>query len=418
MKWNLKGCMKCILALIMIVGMPMAASASEGNTGDAGRATEPDDSVGGGMGVVRMEGSVNTDVYQVVLPTNEKDTFDFILDPQGLINKTNAAAYGGKKFEADSTVFFKRKDGKVKEDYSSDSDFVTIINKSSVPVDVFLNVKVSKDFPDGIRLTEDRKFKSDTGASIYLALKDEKKEMPIGRDGLSLKVTVDAAPDGAYEYSYDKKSKKYDYKLKDDTSNIIFDKYSFQLTGASNGKGDWSNLTNDIPGVEVTWKVSPKKGKTLRKDAILNYSAAQAENEGTDKGMEAIKKTESQSEAEPESSALEQKQEEVSSKEKGENKAPSVVETSYTLDAGKPLAVKVDLGAGDMAANKVASVRWKGSEEELLDGSGAIVYKDSEVVFSTEWVDECIEDGMRLPAVMTVSFNDVNSTEAEIMLKK
>ena len=77
---------------------------------------------------------VNTNVYQVDLPMNTDGIFDFILDPQGLINKTDAAAYNGKKFEKDSTVFFKRTDGKAKEDYSSEIGRASCRERVSVKV--------------------------------------------------------------------------------------------------------------------------------------------------------------------------------------------------------------------------------------------------------------------------------------------
>lgn len=40
------------------------------------------------------------------MPTNTNGIFDFILDPESLINSTNAVAHGGKVFEENSTVFF------------------------------------------------------------------------------------------------------------------------------------------------------------------------------------------------------------------------------------------------------------------------------------------------------------------------
>lgn len=232
------------LALIMITGLSMSASAGEIGKEDK-------------TGVGGVEGSVKQDIYQVVLPTVTDDVFDFIIDPQGLINKTNGAAYEGKKFEDNSTLFFKRSDGQVKEDYSSTSDAITITNMGSVAVNVSLNVSISKDSLGKIALTDDKKFKDDKNASLYMALIDGEKVMPIGEDGVSIDVKVDAAPEDAYEYRYDKEKELYSYQRKEDVSGIEFPSYSFQLTGAANGKGDWSELTKEVPKINVSWKITP-----------------------------------------------------------------------------------------------------------------------------------------------------------------
>ena len=93
-------------------------------------------------GIGEIEGNVKENIYQVVLPTVANEAFDFIIDPQGLINKTDGAAYKGETFSEDSTVFFKRTDGKVKEDYSNSSDEITITNMSSVAIKVSVNISI------------------------------------------------------------------------------------------------------------------------------------------------------------------------------------------------------------------------------------------------------------------------------------
>lgn len=209
---------------------------------------------------INSENLIDTNIYQVVMPTNTDGIFDFILDPESLINTTNAAAHGGKTFEENSTLFFHRLDGQSPEDYSNKSDFVTITNKSSIPVDVHLEIQIIESSIPGISMSDNREFIDDNRPSLYLALLDGEQIVPIGPEGISIDVTVDAAPEGAYEYVYDTENIAYAYRLKDDLSEIRFHEYSFQLTGAANGKGDWSNLTNITPEIVVTWMVTPSKG--------------------------------------------------------------------------------------------------------------------------------------------------------------
>lgn len=164
--------------------------------------------------------------------------------------------------------FFQRLDGRVQQDYSNKSDFVTITNKSSIPVNVHLEIQINESSISGIAMSNSKDFIDDDRPSLYLALLDDKNIIPIGREGVSIDITIDAAPDGAYEYVYDTENIAYAYKLKDDLSNIKFHEYSFQLTGAANGKGDWSNLTNITPEILVTWTVSPSKSLILDREII------------------------------------------------------------------------------------------------------------------------------------------------------
>ena len=244
MKKGFKRSMAAILTLVMTIGMSHSAFAQ-------GLGDEDKTGVGG------VEGTVKQDIYQVILPTVTDDVFDFIIDPQGLINKTDGAAYDGKKFEENSTLFFKRSDGKVKEDYSSSSDEITITNMGSVAVKVSLNISIAPDSLGEIVLTNDKEFKDDKNASLYIALKDGEKETPIGAEGISMEVTVNAAPEDAYEYRYDSEKELYTYQMKEDVSGVKFPSYSFQLTGAANGKGDWSKLTKEVPKINVSWSITP-----------------------------------------------------------------------------------------------------------------------------------------------------------------
>lgn len=247
MRWNLKRFASFIWVVNFVMSSSISASAE-----NLGQGSE--------TGVGEVEGSVKTDIYQVVLPTDTKGIFDFILDPQGLINKTGAAAYDGDTFEDGATVFFKRTDGQAEVDYSKTSDFVTITNKSSIAVNVSLNVSISPDSIEGITLTDDKEFTDDSGASLYLAVIDGENEIPIGEDGVKIDVTIDAAPEGAYEYLYKDDIDEYIYKLSDDLSGIEFYNYSFQLTGTANGRGDWSEVMGVEPEITVAWEITTNEG--------------------------------------------------------------------------------------------------------------------------------------------------------------
>lgn len=164
----------CALSFAMVMGASLSASAEEAGQTDA---------VGTGQieRINKPESTRKPEIYQVLLPSDVNNIFDFILDPQKLIEETNAAAYGGKNFEKGSTLFFHRSDGRAAEEFSSSSDYVTIINRSNVLVDVEVNVHVVPDSLGGITMTGDRGFTDDNGASLYMALTDGERTLPIDR---------------------------------------------------------------------------------------------------------------------------------------------------------------------------------------------------------------------------------------------
>ena len=88
------------------------------------------------------EQEAKSDICQVIFPGDTEHVFDFIMDPQRLISQTNAAAYGGSVFEADATLFFRRRDGGVPEDYSSSSDALVIVNGGTADVELTVEESV------------------------------------------------------------------------------------------------------------------------------------------------------------------------------------------------------------------------------------------------------------------------------------
>lgn len=185
------------------------------------------------------------DVFQVLFPANTDHVFDFIMDPQELIGRTNAAAYGGLTFEEGATLFFRRHDGGAEEDYSSSSDALVITNMGTEDVDIVLTASVSPDSLEKISMTDDETFADDTETSLYLALTDGEHTIAIDREaGAVIHTTLEgvSGEDGAYR------------------------EYRFWLMGAVNGNGDWSEVKEVVPEVTVTWSVATGKEKEAEED--------------------------------------------------------------------------------------------------------------------------------------------------------
>lgn len=210
----------------------------------------------GSTGEVQASGTdpagLHSRVFQVIFPGDTEHIFDFIMDPQKLISQTDAAAYGGSVFEEDATLFFRRMDGKVAEDYSSSSDALVITNVGTEDVDIVLTASISWDSAEGIQMADDPGFPEDMDASLYLALTDgEQTEAIVGEEGASIHTTLKGVSE----------------------ENGTHQEYRFWLTGAVNENGDWSQAEGVVPKVTVTWDVTSCKAEgTKSEDSLENGS--------------------------------------------------------------------------------------------------------------------------------------------------
>lgn len=215
---------------------------------------------GSTTGSSQLEGIINKDIFSVVLPTiaTGDTTFDFIIDPQGLIAATGNAAYPNATFnDADKGLFFKND----ADNYSSTSNSLTAVNKGTGVVDVTLSATADalKDDTAGysIQLADSASFaSSDTTTSLYLALASGSDTVALTEEGASISTSLEAAPADAYEVKYENGA--YSYGLTDvaEAADYTgFDSLDFNLTGACNTNADWTAAKDATPAVEVTWSL-------------------------------------------------------------------------------------------------------------------------------------------------------------------
>ena len=114
--------------------------------------TVSDDTAVSGNGTVsgdETEDEPENMIFSVQMPTSPegRSSFDFILDPDGLIEKTGAKHYGGRDFQKGAHLFFmndpvsSEEGGQVSANFSDTSDKKTIVNRSNVPVKVSISAK-------------------------------------------------------------------------------------------------------------------------------------------------------------------------------------------------------------------------------------------------------------------------------------
>lgn len=215
--------------------------------------------------VKEIENTVNTtetitvptesnEVISVILPVvEERDPFSFFIDPLHIFYNTFGNSGGDITVEEDTCLLFYNRD---ESEYtlSSQSDSLTIINKSTVPVEVTITAKLED--VNGISVMQEEIFEDRDVCDLYLALVDnEGNEQPLSEDGeVTVSVKLDKAPLDAYAYVLDENTGEYRYVCQ--SGKVAFDTYSFGLKGACNEKGDWTGI-NGTPHVTISWNVEP-----------------------------------------------------------------------------------------------------------------------------------------------------------------
>lgn len=275
---NLSKFVAIALAGAMMIA-PLPVSAAEIDSEDAAQGTTSGDG--------NVEGIVNKDVFKVELPTipadNSDTTFDFILDPQGLIKDTNGAAHTGDTFDENAKgVYFANPQDGGGNKYMASSPALTAKNKGTTDVDVTLTAtaKALSDSGYAIGLSEDDTFTDDKSTSVYLALVSGDQTAALTKDGATITDTLNAAPADAYEVTYNSTDNKYVYGLTaaaQAADYTGFDSLDFNLTGACNTNADWAAAKDAAPSVDVAWELE-KHFEPMETDgsldAVIPYKGA------------------------------------------------------------------------------------------------------------------------------------------------
>lgn len=240
-----KKMMALALAASMVLGSSAVAFAADGDTTPGG--------TGSVSGSGAVEGHVNKEVLNVILPTvptGQASAFAYTMDPERLIQGTDAAKYAeGTVFpaaDADTGVYFLTDTNT----YSNESNTYQVINKSSCDVDLTVKVKATQNTAKDITLASSNGV-STTAPELYLGLKVGSSEQAVSATEATVNktlagnknnfvITVDTKEDGTKEYAY---------KEKDSTSG--WKAMNISLTGTVSKLDIASDTT--APTVDVTW---------------------------------------------------------------------------------------------------------------------------------------------------------------------
>lgn len=308
------------------------------------------------------------DVFSVVLPTNTTSTFNYLLDPEGLIAKTNADRYDNKSFEPNQTVYFQNSNDAA-YNYSSRSNKLTVINKSTQDVNLTLDVNI-EDAENIVMATSSDALRIVGGDSnFYMAVEyfidnhntaTSSNAKAITTDGVKIETVVPVS-ENAYEVRWNKITKQYEKQLASPANASWYGNFTFNLTGAcrTDNTAALTGLRENAPNIDIIWSV----------DDFTNTS-----------------------------------------------EIPSVTETTYKMNGNVQLIIPVDLGSDQFAATDITSIKWIEKNRELLGAAETPAYfKEGIIRIAKSTQNAMIQEG---GATIKITFNNSISTTLDITLVK
>lgn len=359
-----------VLAGTMVLGMSVTAFA--------------DDTTGSTTGTGEFEGHVDKNALSVQLPTvPAENPFSYTMDPEGLIAATEGAKNTAATFENDANVYFLS----APNTYTKVSKKLKVVNKGTVDADVTIaaetvaNSDVKMVAADGFT-AEDSISDTNKGAELYLGLiVANKTAVPVYANGqadvTAASVTVGLkGNDANYEVKYtpgaDGAPGTYSYAEKENVPATAWNSFEFGLTGACNANGNYSATGLGGSNVNVTWSYAERA-----KDSSADLLAPNA----TDAA------------------------------------GPSLVGSSFTMTAGQPFEVQVNLGSGNLKATGIASISFERDGSDVAIGSTRYTFADDTITFESSWVDSQLA-GITTSRTYKIVFNDTANTEKTFTVTK
>lgn len=332
-------------------------------TAFAADVTDPANATGTASGAGSIEGYVKEEAFSVVLPTVAANALDFKLDPQALLAISDNTNYGSET--AGSVVFTATK--------KASSDVVFATNHSSYPVLLSVDVKMTNDVTNPVKIITDKsKINDDTNLNVYFAAVPEQKPAAVSTYTTSTPSTKVALPvDGTSlesKFAYSIAGTTDNYKIKYDDSTKIYsyaaidapkwDSVGFTLTGLCNKNADWSTFNTGKGALkcDLTWDI--KKADTTTPYTVDGTPVA-------DDAYGLVATTPAKV-------------------------APSVSTTTATFTKATPSDVTINYSLG--SATKVSEVYVKGNSgtetnyKMMTDWAKYVTVTDSSITISKDWL--------------------------------
>jgi len=366
-----------IAAVLMVATMtasPLTAFAADSATGSG-----------------TIEGYVVEAAFSVVLPTTTGASLAFVLDPQALLAVSNDTDYGSEA--AGSIIFTSTK--------STSSPVIYATNKSSYPVVLAVDVKLTNDTTNPVTFVTDKTKVNEAKSSalnVFFAAVPEVKYTTVSTYTTSVPSTKVALPvdpttlGSKLAFSVDGSKTNYEITYVDPdylytpVTSPTWDSVGFTLTGSCNKDANWDayNTANGALSCEVAWTMTkPDANSTITPYAIETVPVADDAYGLVD--LVTVTPT-----------------------------APAIATVTYPLTATTAVAVPVTLGLGTKAATGIASVTYNDGTVQTV-APADYTFAGNDLTFKPAYVDTLIAASVATRAY-TVTFNDTAATAVVVTL--
>ncbi len=217
-----------------------------------------------------FEGVADPGPYSVIMPTGHEDMYHFIMDPQGLIEGSAAAAYPGKTFEKGQTLYFKNIDKDKKYDFSAASDRLSIVNNGAKPLKITVSASIASKAE--ISLSPRKDFEGYKKSQLYISVVSgngqELENITYMDNGVKAEAVIEPADVETFDIDWNEERGYFRVPVSEDEDTVIsLPEFNFRVTGAANEKASWKELKKTGVKLNVVWSVeevekSSEDGKT------------------------------------------------------------------------------------------------------------------------------------------------------------
>lgn len=254
------------VAIALTAAMTFGSALTVFAEGEEHNPTSPTETptAGVGEGTGSYEGGeLKYPTISVTLPTIPAGTYDYVADPNGLIEATkgddgSAAKDSDSTYTGSTGIFFLTStadDGK--KTYTEKSKALTLSNENAQDIDVSVKLEQKTAGDTAIQYAQTGTFEtSDKVNKLYLAITDDASTDPkvaaLSASGAATLTTTVAGVPNNFKAGYDSGDGQYKYSVKDEADLTDWNDCSFNLTGAINKNATWGDNVN-FPTIKVTW---------------------------------------------------------------------------------------------------------------------------------------------------------------------
>jgi hypothetical protein len=233
---------------------------------------------GGSDGAGASEGHVEEKKVTVILPTVPEGStpFNYTMDPERLIQKTDAAKYAeGTTFpdsEGDKGVYFHTGE----KTYANTSNTLQVINKSSCAIKLTVSVKATQNTAKDIELATSSTVATQDAPNLYLGLKvgSDTKVVKKAEQADTVEKIIAGVPDNFETAVVTNEGNEKVYTYREKANATTWKAMNISMEGAVSNLPIAADVT--APTVNVTWAyVEAESGATPASDAV-DYSTTPA----------------------------------------------------------------------------------------------------------------------------------------------